>query len=85
MKVTLCEPCMYRGTRFLAGDSPDVDAKCAERWESKGWIEKPKSKDAGKTESNGSKNDDDSGKPSKQEGTKAEKPKDAKPAKKPTR
>lgn len=85
MKVTLTAPVMFRGTRLEPGATPDVDAECAERWARKGWIEKPKSKDSGKTEPKGSKNDDDSGKSSKPEGAKAEKPKAAKPAKKPSR
>jgi hypothetical protein len=40
MKVTLTAPVMLRGVLLGPGDTPDVDAKCAERWESKGWIEK---------------------------------------------
>ncbi len=111
MEVTLTEPCMYRGTRFLAGDSPNVDAKCAERWERKGWTKKPKRKAAdeakaaakakaeadamkAKTEAEAKakaadeakaaalKDDSDSGKSLKLEGTEKS---DAKPAKKPTR
>lgn len=57
MKVELTAAALYRGKRFGPGDTPDVDAECAERWARKGWTAKPEAAPA-KTEPEGSKSDD---------------------------
>ena len=82
MKVRFIEPTHIGSKRFAADDVATLDESAQlTRAIRRGWASEVKPK----TEPKGSKSDDGSGKPSKQEGAKAEKSKAAKPAKKPSR